>query len=108
MTTIEEPVKKSAYNGLQQKTTFLSPPSGGTRTSPDVEVVTIKGNKKIYSVFQWGKHWDEGGWSNFQFTMFQDKSGRIMEVASPRVTKDAIKRCHAQAVQKFKETMGWK
>jgi hypothetical protein len=108
MKEIKEPVKKTAYNGLQQKTTFLSPPSGGTSTSPDVEVVTIKGKKKIYSVFQWGKYWDEGQWTSFQYMMFQDKSGCIVEVASPRVTEAAIERCHKEAVDKFKEMMGWR
>jgi len=108
MKEIKEPVKKTAYNGLQQKTTFLSPPSGGTNTAPDVEVVTIKGKKKIYSVFQWGKYWDEGKWTSFQFTMFQDKSGRIADVSSPRVTEAAIERCHKKAVDKFKEMMGWR
>lgn len=96
MTTKEMTTRmKKAHDGWQAKT-LVKDVKGF-----DWEIMTFKGySKDVICIAQSGKHKDEGGYSSFSFTMFQDPRFTLAQ-EKIRATEKSIALVHEKGLQEF-------
>jgi len=90
-------VIKKGFRGWQGKSLFLDVING-----KDFELTTMKrSNGQICATFQAGKHEQGENYSCFKYTMFEDQSGILLNVAK-NATEKTIKAIHTEALEIFK------